>query len=453
MADSLNRRSFIKQTATASLGLGLLGKWPPLRGPNAPSQTVVVGVMGLNGRGRVLAETFAKTEGVEVAYVCDVDNRLLDPTIAAVAEPQDTEHGSRPALQARRPQGVLDFRRILDDDAVDALVIAAPDHWHAPATILALEAGKHVYVEKPCGHNPHEGELLVAAQQKYGKLVQMGNQQRSSPESIQIIEDIHSGIIGRPYYAKCWYANQRGPIGTGQVTEVPAWLDFEMWQGPAPRSPYKDNLIHYNWHWMWNWGTGEICNNGTHEIDICRWALGVDYPVRVTSVGGRYHFDDDWEFYDTQVASFDFEGEKTIVWEGKSCNPRPVEGRGRGSAIHGTEGTVIIDREGYVVYDLDNREIWRRTRPSSTSALDTRGGDQLTDFHVINFAAAIRDGVPLHAPIDEGHISTLLCHLGNIAQEQGRTLTCDPANGHILGDDEAARMWSRTYENGWEPKV
>ncbi len=453
MADRINRRSFLKQTATASMGLGLIGKLPPLFGPNAPNQTVVVGVMGLNGRGRVLAETFAKTEGVEVAYLCDVDARLLDPTISFLVDPQDTNQGARPGLQERRPEGVRDFRRILDDDAVDALVIAAPDHWHAPAAILALDAGKHVYVEKPCGHNPQEGEWLVQAQQQSGKLVQMGNQQRSSPESIQIIRDIREGLIGKPYYAQCWYANRRGPIGTGAVAEVPEWLDYELWQGPAPRTAYKDNVIHYNWHWMWNWGTGEICNNGTHEIDICRWALGVDYPVRVSSAGGRFHFEDDWEFYDTQVASYDFDGGKTISWEGKSCNPSPIKDRGRGSLIHGTEGTVLIDREGYVVYDLDNREIWRRTRPSRSSALDTRGGDQLTDFHVANFAAAIRDGETLNAPISEGHISTLLCHLGNIAQHQGRTLTCDPTNGHIMGDEAAEQMWGRTYENGWAPKV
>ncbi len=454
MADSINRRRFLKQTALSGLGLGLAGRWPTLYGPNAPSETVVVGVMGVNGRGQVLAEIFAGTDGAEVAYICDVDTRAIERVIGAVSAPQQQGDGStRPALQEKRPQGVTDVRRVLDDADVDALVIAAPDHWHAPAALLALDAGKHVYVEKPCGHNPREGELLVAAQRKHGRVVQMGNQQRSSPETIQIIQAIREGLIGRPYFAKTWYANRRGPIGHGKQAPVPDWLDYELWQGPAPRTPYRDNVIHYNWHWFWHWGTGELCNNATHELDVARWALGVDYPSRVTSAGGRYHYDDDWEFYDTQVASFDFEGDKTITWEGRSCNGLGVEGRGRGTIIHGTEGTVLIDREGYVVYDMENREIWRRVRPTTVSALDIRGGDELTAFHIDNFLHTIRGTEAARAPIDEGHKSVLLCHLGNIAQHSGRALHCDPANGHLLDDAEAMKRWSRDYEPGWEPKV
>jgi len=445
MKASTNRRAFIKQATAAGVGLGILGQWSPVRAQAAPSDTVVVGVMGVNGRGTVLAETFARTPGAEVAYICDVDARATGKTIEVVKEKLGTG--------GKAPQGVTDFRRILDDQAIDALVIAAPDHWHAPASILALQAGKNVYVEKPCGHNPREGELLVEAQRRYNLVVQMGSQQRSSPESMQIIRDIREGLIGRPYFARAWYANQRGPIGNGRPAAVPDWLDYELWQGPAPRTPYQDNVIHYNWHWFWRWGTGEICNNGTHEIDVCRWALGVDYPVRVTSSGGRYHFDDDWEFYDTQVASFDFEGDVTITWEGRSCNGRTVEDRGRGVAIHGERGTVIIDREGYVVYDPDNKEVWRRVRSSSIDALDTRGGEILTDFHIANFVAAVQGTEQPHAPIEEGHKSVLLCHLGNIAQRTGRTLQCDPATGRLVDDDDAMQYWSRTYEPGWEPKV
>ena len=455
MADSIDRRRFLKQTALSGIGLGLAGgRWPTLYGPNVPSETVVVGVMGVHGRGQVLAETFARAEGAEVAYICDVDIRAIEQAIAAVSAPQQVEDATRPALQEKQPQGVKDVRRILDDADVDALVIAAPDHWHATATLWALQAGKHVYVEKPCGHNPREGELLVEAQQKYDQfVVQMGTQQRSSPESMQIIQAIHEGIIGRPYFARTWYANQRGPIGHGQQAPVPDWLDYDLWQGPAPRTPYRDNVIHYNWHWFWRWGTGEICNNATHELDVARWALGVDYPVRVTSAGGRYHYNDAREFYDTQVASFDFEGGKTITWEGRSCNGQSLEGRGRGTAIHGTEGTVIIDREGYVVYDMERREIWRRVRPTNVSGLDIRGGDELTDFHVANFLNAIRGTEAVRSPIDEGHKSVLLCHLGNIAQHTGHALTCDPATGHLLDDAEAMQGWSRDYEPGWEPKV
>jgi predicted dehydrogenase len=356
-------------------------------------------------------------------------------------------------MQERRPEGVTDFRRALDDPALDALVIAAPDHWHAPAAMLALNAGKHVYVEKPCGHNPREGELLVEAQQRYGGVLQMGNQQRSAPESIDVIQQIRDGVIGRPYYGRAWYGNTRGSIGHGVPAAIPGWLDYELWQGPAPRTPYRDNVVHYNWHWFWLWGTGEICNNGTHEIDVCRWALGVDFPSKVTSAGGRYHFDDDWECPDTQIASFEFESGATITWEGRSCNGRPIENRGRGASIHGTDGTAIIDRSGYIIYDNENNEVARRIRGDTVDALDTRGGGSLTDLHIANFLDSIRDDASPTAPIDAGHKSQLLCHLGNIAQRTEGALTCDPRNGRIVADADAEKLWSRDYEPGWEPKV
>ncbi len=447
MSSSIDRRTFVKRTAAAGMGLSLAAPFSLANARRAPSDRVVVGVMGVNSRGHVLAEVFAGAAGSEVAYVCDVDSRAAARTAAAISQPTD----GRPALQNRKPKTETDVRRMLEDRDLDAIVIAAPDHWHAPASILAMQAGKHVYVEKPCGHNPREGELLVEAQRRYGRVVQMGNQQRSSPESIQIVAAIRDGLIGRPYFGRAWYANTRGPIGRGKPAAIPDWLDYDLWQGPAPRRQYMDNVVHYNWHWFWHWGTGEINNNGTHEIDICRWALGVDYPVRVTSAGGRYHFDDDWEFYDTQVASFDFAGGQTLTWEGRSCNGQPIDGRGRGATIFGEKGSVTLDRDGYVVYDLDRNEIWRRVRPSGESSLDVRGGDSLTDLHADNFLAAIRGEEAPRSPIHEGHRSNLLCHLGNIAQKTGQALNCDPTNGRITGDDEAMRLWSREYEPGWAP--
>ncbi len=446
MRASIDRRTFLKQGAAAGIGLGVLGHLRAVRGAAAPSNKLVVGVMGVNSRGGGLATSFAKTQGCEVAYICDVDERAIAKTIRSVAQ---VAGDSAPAAK-----GETDVRRLLDNKDLDILVIAAPDHWHAPAAIMALQAGKHVYVEKPCGHNPREGELLVEAQKRYDRVVQMGNQQRVSPESQQIVQSIHEGLIGRAYYGRAWYANTRGGIGHGKPAPVPDWLNYDLWQGPAPRTPYRDNIIHYNWHWFWHWGTGEICNNGTHEIDICRWALGVDYPIRVTSAGGRFHFKDDWEFYDTQIASFDFKEDKTITWDGRSCNGKPVEGRGRGASIHGEYGTVFMDRQGYIVYDQDNKEIWKRVRSTAEATLDTRGGGGLTDMHIANLADVIRgDSSNQAAPIDEGHKSTLLCHLGNIAQRTGRTLQCDPTNGHILDDEEAMQLWGRSYEPGWEVTV
>jgi predicted dehydrogenase len=441
--DSLDRRDFLKTASLAGAGLWASGALPApaFARTRSANERVRVAVMGLHGRGGAHLESYAKDPNAEIAYVVDVDSQVLARGLS------DAER-----LQGQRHRGAEDFRRVLEDPNVDALSIAAPDHWHVPAAVLALKAGKHVYVEKPLSFDPAEGELLVRAQEKYGKVMQMGNQQRSDPPSIEVIQAIHEGLIGRPYYARTWYANHRGPIGHGKRTAVPTSLNYDLWQGPAPRVPYFDNRIPYNWHWFYHWGTGEIANNGTHELDIARWALGLDYPTRATSSGGRYAFDDDWEFTDTQDASFDFGGKATIIWTGRSCNGFPVEGRGRGTSIHGTGGTVVMDRNGYEVYDEDNKLVKKRAGEEQVNGLDTRGGDRMTDRHIANFIDGVRTGAKLHSPISEGFKSTMLTHLGNIAQRTGRALKVDPSNGHLL-DAEAMRYWDREYQPGWEPTL
>jgi predicted dehydrogenase len=239
----------------------------------------------------------------------------------------------------------------------------------------------------------------------------------------------------------------------GQRAPVPDWLNWELWQGPAPRREYQDIWVHYNWHWYWNWGTGEINNNGTHEIDICRWALGVKYPIMVNSAGGRYHYNDDWEFYDTQIANYQYEDGKMITWEGRSCNPFRFHNRGRGATIHGTEGTILLDRNNYIAWDLDNNEIKHMEEGEESATMDTTGMGSLDVKHMTNMLNTIRDGAEQHSPIDEGAISNDLCHLGNISQEMGRALHIDPKTGKIMGDGQAMQMWGRTYEPGWEPTV
>ena len=437
----MKRRHFVKTVSATGLGLAA-ARAPLLALGGSPGERVVVAVMGLNGRGTVLARVFAKTPNAEVACVCDVDAQVLAKGVTAVTQ-----------AQGKAPKGIGDFRRALDDKGVDALVIAAPDHWHAPATILALSAGKHAYVEQPCGHNPREGELLVEAQRKAKRVVQMGTQRRSSPRAIEAVQAIREGVVGRPYLARAWYANRRQSIGRGKAAPVPAWLDYDLWQGPAPRTPYRDNVIHYNWHWFRRWGTGEICNNGTHEVDVARWALGVDYPVRVTSAGGRYHFDDDWEFTDTQEAGFEFEGQRAIVWQGLSCNPYPTQNRSRGTIVYGTAGTVVLDQDGYTVYDLENKVVKESIAQASADPLAPSGDDQLTALHIANFVEAVRTGAPVTQPIAEGAKSVLLCHLGNIAQWTGRALRIDPQSGHVQGDEQAMGYWQRDYAPGWTPVV
>jgi predicted dehydrogenase len=335
------------------------------------------------------------------------------------------------------------------------LVVAAPDHWHAPAAILASKAGKHVYLEKPCSHNPNEGEILLAVANKYKNVIQMGNQRRSWPNIVAAIGELHGGVIGRPYFAKTWYANNRPSIGIGKETAVPSWLNFDLWQGPAPRNAYKDNIVHYNWHWFWNWGTGEALNNGTHMVDIARWGLGVDYPTKVTSAGGRYRYQDDWQTPDTQVMTLEFGNKTSITWEGRSCNGRNVEGANVGVIFYGENGSLQIDGgNSYTIYDLNNKLIKEVKNDMIIDPRSLTSPSQTLDaLHINNFFDAIKKGTSLNSDILSGHQSTLLVQLGNIAQRTGSTLDIDPKNGHILNNKEALKYWSRTYQKGWEPTI
>ncbi len=438
----MKRRDFIKQGSFAAAGISILHH--PVFGKMAPSNKVVMAVMGVNGRGAYLARCFSQLENVEVAYICDVEEKAI-------------ANGLRPfANTIKKPAVIRDIRELVKKGDFDALAIAAPDHWHTPATLLGLSHGKHVYVEKPCGHNPYEGELLVEAKNRYPKLqIQMGNQRRSMPNLINAVKQVREGIIGNAYFGKAFYANNRKSIGIGKKVPVPGTLDFQLWQGPAPRREYQDNLIHYNWHWFWHWGTAETCNNGTHEVDMCRWMLGVGFPTRITSSGGRYAFKDDWETPDTQVASFEFGEKKSISWEGRSCNNFPVEGTGRGFIIYGDQGTLVNKgNDDYSIYDYNNKLIKEVKTNSGSDASDTISSTGNLDFyHFTNFVESIRGNEHVNSPIDEGHKSVLLCHLANISQRTGRALNCDPANGHILNDADAMKLWRREYEKGWELKV
>jgi predicted dehydrogenase len=417
----LSRRTFLAASAVAIAAPRLSA---------AAGDKLVVGVMGTGGRGTSLARTFAAQANVEVAYVCDADSDRAGKAADAVA------NGSK-----SRPKVVADFRRILDDKAVDVFVCAACNHWHAPSGILACLAGKHAYIEKPCSHNPREGELLVAAARKADRRVQMGNQRRSYPKVMEAIQALRDGVIGRVYFAQSWYTNNRPSIGTGEANAPPAGLDYELWQGPAPHKPFKSNYLHYNWHWFWNWGNGELGNNGVHTIDLCRWGLGVDCPTRVTSAGGRYRYKDDQETPDTHVVSYDFPGGRTITWEGFSCNQVPP-GPKPTALFQGETGSLALADVGYTVYDAKGKEVKKEAGKS--------GGDVA---HIANFLAAVRGTEKLNSEIEEGHKSTLLCHLGNIAHRTGRALRCDPTTGRVENDPEAMRLWTREYAPGWEPKV
>jgi predicted dehydrogenase len=438
----MNRKEFVKNTSLAAAGVTILNF--PIFGKEAPSNKVVVAVMGVNSRGAYLAECFSQLTNVEVAYICDVEDRAI-------------ANGLKPfAGASKKPIVIKDIRDLVNKKDLDALIIAAPDHWHAPAAILGVTHGKHVYVEKPCSYNGDEGELLVQAMRKYPKtLIQMGNQRRSMPNLIQAVKEVREGVLGNAYFGRSWYANNRKSIGFGKKVAVPSSLDFALWQGPAPRRDYKDNLVHYNWHWFWHWGTAETCNNGTHEIDMCRWFLDVDFPTKVTSAGGRYAFQDDWETPDTQVASFEFGKNKMITWESRSCNKMLEEGGSRGFVIYGNKGTLVnAGNDDYKIFDADNKlvkEVKSASQNDGTNTVSATGN--LDFYHFNNFIDGIRGTATINSPMDDSHKSILLCHLANIAQRTGRTLHCDPRNGHILNDPGAMKMWKREYEKGWEPKV
>ncbi len=439
----ITRRKFLDTTVMSAAGLALASTAKSYARIAGANDRLNFAVIGVNGRGYAhLCSLKANKQTARIACVCDVDSNILkkfaEATVHEMGEPAKSEK---------------DFRKILEDKTVDAVSIAAPDHWHTPMAIAALQAGKHVYLEKPCSHNPAEGAMLVEAQQKYGKPVQMGTQQRSSPHTIEIIDKIRGGVIGRPYYAKAWYSNTRKSIGTGKEVPVPAQLDWDLWQGPAPRRAYKDNVHPYNWHWFRTWGTGETLNNGTHEVDVCRWALGVDYPNRVTASGGRYHFKDDWQFYDTLITSFEYD-DTMISWEGKSCEGMKFYGRDRGSAIMGTQGTVVLDRGGYEIYDLKgNKKSEFKAKQEETSSSDLIGRDSMTDLHFANFIAAIRNGEKLNAPIPVGNVAVTMLQLSNIAWEVHRELHLNPKDGRIQNDAEAMKLWTREYEPGWAPRL
>ncbi len=443
------RRDFLKKATTCVAAVSIGGVLPAFsarsyRNIIGANDKIMVACMGVNSRGLAVGINFASQENCEVLHVCDVDTRAAGKCIQAIEK-----------VQNKRPTATPDFRKALEDKNLDVLIVTAPDHWHAPAALLACAAGKHVYLEKPCSHNPNEGELLIASAKKHKRILQMGNQRRSWPNVVAAIGELHAGIIGRPYFAKTWYSNNRASIGKGKEVEVPSWLNYDLWQGPAPRRPYRDNLIHYNWHWFWNWGTGEALNNGTHMVDLARWGLKVEYPVRVSSAGGRYRYNDDWETPDTQVINLEFDNQSAITWEGRSCNGRSVEGTTAGVMFYGETGSMLIESgDAYKIYDLKNVLVKEVQTDKQVDARNVSDPNQALDaFHLQNFFNAIRRGEKLNSDIIGGHQSTLLVQLGNIALRSGRTLNIDPKNGHILDDKEAMKLWSREYQPGWEPKV
>jgi predicted dehydrogenase len=445
-----NRREFIRNVAVGTAGVAFGGM---ASGFSAKSYSRIIGAndrlnVALMGCGRRVSAYYAslkdKSNNVDVAYICDVMKKQRE----IVGNDLAGKISGKAML-------VNDIRDVFADQSVDAIFNATPDHWHAPGTWLAMQAGKHVYIEKPCSHNPREGELLVAFQQKYGKVVQMGNQQRSAKESREIIGEIHKGIIGDVYKAVAFYTNKRGEVPVAKKAPVPEGLDWELWQGPAPHMEYMDNTWDYNWHWYgWNWGTAEAGNNATHELDVARWALQVKYPEQVdVEAAKRYLMKDGWEMYDTMDARFRFPGNKIIEWDGISRNGYQTYGSDRGTIVYGSEGTAFINRDGYKLYDRTGKLIKDSKSAGTEAGTALGGGGDMTDGHIANFFNVIRGKESkLNSPIEEGAISQMLVHYSNISYRINKSFKVNTENGHIL-DPDGMKLWDREYQKGWEPKL
>ncbi|MDB5310226.1 MAG: nagA 5 [Gemmataceae bacterium] len=395
-----------------------------------PNDRVRVAVMGCRVRGKQLLPVFAAQPNVEITHVIDPDESL-HADAAKLAKTQETP-----------PKTETDVRKVLEDPSVTALVVAAPDHWHALATVWACQAGKHVYCEKPCSHNLVEGRRMVQAARKYKKVVQIGTQRRSATDVAAAREYVQAGKLGKVAFARAWIAGNRPNIGKAEPAPVPKGVDYSLWLGPAAEGPFTKNRFHYTWHWFWDLGTGEIGNNGIHGLDMARNVLGVDAPTRISCAGGKYWYDDDQQTPDTQIATFDFPAGPggaagcTLLWEHRVWEKKGPEGQSFGVILHGDKGTLLFTEKGWEVRGGDGTT--------------EKPGPDIVGAHVKNFLDCVRDGKTPNADIEEGHKSTRLCHLGNIAYRTGRTLHFDAATETFKDDPAANQLLGREYRKGFE---
>jgi predicted dehydrogenase len=414
-----SRRAFLKYAGQAGLAAGMAST---LRA-NPPTEKVVVGLIGCGGRAQRFLEY--------ADFVCDPDTERLADTAKLAG------------IDSSR--AVTDMRRLLDDSSIDAVVIATPDHWHAPAAILALDAGKHVYIEKPCSHNFRESQLLLDAARRSSRVVQHGTQQRSSQLMIDAVAMLREGTIGEVLVAKAWNVQLRPNIGHAQPTEPPSGLDYDLWVGPAEFVPFQPNRLHYNWHWWRQFGTGDVGNDGTHEIDLARWGLGVDtLPTKIAAVGGKYFHDDDQEFPDTATCVFEYPGSgavgerRQLIFEMRIWSTNYPHNCDTGVEFIGTDGRMMISKRGKLEILGPRNKVVAQERFELPKNMN----------HMDNFLDAVRTGRRPNAPIEEAHRSVALVHLANIALQTGRAIDFDPVGEKIRGDSDANRLLGRAYRQG-----
>jgi predicted dehydrogenase len=426
----LNRRDFLNASAgmVTATALAMAAKL----GEAAAAEPLNIALIGPGGMGTNHLKLLSVRKDVRLKYVCDVDaNRLA--TAAKLVE----QNGGQ-------PKAVKDLRQVLDDKSIEAVWIATPDHWHSPAAILAVNAGKHVYVEKPVSHNVREGRLLVEAGRRNKRVVQVGMQSRSTAHVREAMELLRNGEIGDVLVSKAWNSQLRKSSGHEKPSDPPAYLDFDLWLGPAPARQYQVNLLPGIWRWWYDFGCGDIGNDGVHDIDIARWGLGVTtQPTSVAALGSKFFFDDDQQFPDTQYCVFEWAGDgkpghkRQLIFEQRIWSPYHQEGYENGNAFYGTKGMMLLGKHGgYQVIG-----------PKNTVGKKASGEVSVPAHHQ-NFLDCIRNGGVPHADVEIGHLSASLAHLGNISARCGRTLHLDPATEKIVADEEANKLIRRTYRDG-----
>jgi predicted dehydrogenase len=424
------RRQFLQDTTACLATTAAIACTSPATGA-AANEEIVVGLIGCGGRGSYLGGVFSNVNNVHIAWVSDPDKNRLK--IAAKG------------FNGRKTRIASDMREIFDDKSVDAVIVATPDHWHAPAAILACDAGKHVYVEKPCSHNIREGRLLVDAARRNKRIVQHGTQVRSTQMMIDAVQMLRDGVIGDVLVSKAWDIQRRGSIGHGQTSDPPSELDYELWLGPTPKLPYQSNRVHSGWHWWYDFGTGDMGNDGIHDIDYARWGLGVEtHPDRIVALGGKYFFDDDQQFPDTQQVTFEYGrdakpgSKRMLIYEQRLWSTNYPFNVDSGVEFYGTKGKLFLSRRGKAQF------LGERNQPID---LKINLQPQDAESHVANFIDAIRNDTRPNADIEIGHLTASLCHLGNIATRLGRSLEFHPQREQFIDDDQANRLLGRSYRD------
>jgi predicted dehydrogenase len=425
----MDRRHFLATSAAAAVGKALAGT-------KSANETVRIACVGLRGRGKTHLNAFTTLPNVDLVAVCDVDQAVLTKAAGFVE-----------SKRQKAPATYTDMRKLLEDKSIDAISIATPNHQHTLQTIWACQAGKDVYVEKPCSHNMFEARQIVAAARKYDRIVQQGSQSRSAVALQEAVQKMRDGVIGDVYMARGLCFKWRNTIGRQPDGPVPEGVDYDLWLGPAPKRAFSKNRFHYNWHWMWDYGNGDLGNQGIHEVDIARWGLGVKYPTKVTALGGHFMFDDDQETPNTVTCAYEFNDggkKKMMVFEVRHWMTNheadihefdtSVKSNTVGNIFYGSNGYLAID--GYVKY---NTWLGKEQEPGPSR---TEGGDHFANF--IN-AVRSRNRAELTAEIEEGAISTTLVHLANISYRLGRSVNFDAATYSCTGDAEANHMFTRDY--------